>query len=47
MPQLVAILDHYFPPDNNNLDSYKRGIPIETEQLSQVCTSKLTFKYIE
>nr|XP_050847794.1 diphosphomevalonate decarboxylase isoform X1 [Vespula vulgaris] len=47
MPQLVAILDHYFPPDNNNLDSYKRGIPIETKQLSQDLLEKIDNKVQE
>lgn len=47
MPQLVAILDHYFPPDNNSLDSYKKGIPIETEQLSQDLLEKIDNKVQE
>lgn len=41
VPEVIAILDHYFPPASNNLDNYKRGMPIETVQLSQDLIEKM------
>lgn len=47
VPEVIAVLDHYFPPASNNLDNYKRGMPIETVQLSQDLIDKIDNKVYE
>ncbi|XP_015185082.1 PREDICTED: diphosphomevalonate decarboxylase isoform X2 [Polistes dominula] len=47
VPEVIALLDHYFPPDSNNLDNYKRGLPIETVELSQDIINNIDSKVYE
>lgn len=37
VPELLGILDHYFPPVVDNNVEYRKGISIEVTPSSQVC----------
>lgn len=39
VPAVISALDHFFPPLENVMVEYKRGLPIEETKLSQVSGS--------